>query len=102
MAQEQTFTNIREHHGVDVREPKRYKVFIHNDEVTTMVFVVEVLEIVFHKSLEEARRIMLLTHTQGKALVGFYSYDMAKTRTKRAMEMARAENFPLKLTYTQE
>lgn len=102
MAQEQTFTKIRERQGTEVREPKRYKVFIHNDEVTTMEFVVKVLEIVFYKPEEEARRIMLTTHTQGKALVGLYTYDMAKTKTKRAMDMARAEHFPLKLTYTQE
>lgn len=102
MAQEQTFTKVRERQGVEVREPRRYKVFIHNDEVTTMDFVVRVLELVFYKSKEDAKRIMLSTHTQGKALVGVYSYDMAKTKTNRAMDMAREEGFPLKLTYTQE
>lgn len=102
MAQEQTFTKVRERQGVEVREPRRYKVFIHNDEVTTMDFVVRVLELVFYKSKEDAERIMLSTHTQGKALVGVYSYDMAKTKTNRAMDMAREEGFPLKLTYTQE
>lgn len=50
----------------DIQEPKLYKVIMHNDDVTTMEFVVQVLVDVFHKSIEDASEIMMKIHTQGK------------------------------------
>ncbi|MBO4333588.1 MAG: ATP-dependent Clp protease adaptor ClpS [Paludibacteraceae bacterium] len=100
MAQEQT--GIRERQRVDLREPRRYKVVMHNDDFTTMDFVVMVLRTVFAKSDADAEAIMLGIHKQGSAVVGIYSLDVAKTKVQKATQMARDNNFPLKVTYSPE
>lgn len=98
MPQEQS--SVRERQRTDLREPRRYKVIIHNDDFTTMDFVVKVLMEVFFKSEAEAQSIMLSVHHKGKGRVGVYSYDMAVSKVRRATQMARDEGFPLRFTYT--
>ena len=98
MAKQQSSVNERERTGL--REPPRYVVHILNDDFTTMDFVVKVLMEVFFKTKAEAEAIMLSVHHKGKGRVGVYSYDMAVSKVKRAMQMARDEGFPLRLTYT--
>ncbi|MDE6097093.1 MAG: ATP-dependent Clp protease adaptor ClpS [Muribaculaceae bacterium] len=100
MAQEQSNVKDRQHSSLKV--PRKYTVFIHNDDFTTMEFVVGVLTSVFHKTLEEAERLMLQVHHSEKAPVGSYSYDVAMTKVSKATEMARAEGFPLRLTIVAE
>ncbi|MDE6578426.1 MAG: ATP-dependent Clp protease adaptor ClpS [Muribaculaceae bacterium] len=78
--------------------PRQFSVILHNDDFTTMEFVVEVLMKIFYKSLPEAETIMLTVHHKGSASVGRYSYDIACTKAARATEMARAANFPLRIT----
>ncbi len=97
MAKQQS--SVLERQRVDVNEPKRYKVFIHNDDFTPMDFVVELLITVFYKSREEAERLMLQVHHSDKAVVGIYSYDIAVSKVRRATSMAREEGHPLRLTY---
>lgn len=75
---------------------------IHNDDFTTMEFVVAVLRTVFFKTEDEAERLMLAVHRVGKAVVGIYSYDVAVSKTGKAMRMARERDFPLRLTYQPE
>ncbi len=70
-----------------------------NDDFTPMDFVVDVLEEIFFKSAAEAEQIMLKVHHEEKAVVGIYSYDIAKSKAEKAMEKAREEKYPLKLTY---
>ena len=96
MPQEQS--QIRERQRTNLREPRRYKVIIYNDDFTTMEFVVHLLIVVFLKSEDEATQLMLKVHNSEKAVVGVYSYDIAISKVNRATEMARAENFPLRLT----
>ena len=96
MAQEQS--SVRERQRTDLREPRRYKVIIHNDDFTTMDFVVMVLMTVFHKSQTEAEQLMLQVHHSDQAVVGIYSYDVAQSKIQRATMMAREEGFPLRLT----
>lgn len=79
-----------------VKEPKMYKVVIHNDHYTTMDFVVEVIVKVFHKVPSEATRIMLEVHYKGKGVVGVYPYDIAVTKVNQVHEMARSREFPLR------
>lgn len=98
----QTSSNIRERVGTDIREPRRYKVIIFNDDFTTMDFVVKVLREVFFKLLPEAQALMLAVHKSGQAVVGIYSLDIAKSKVKKATDMARKENFPLRLIYKPE
>lgn len=89
---------MRERETVRTHEPKKYRVIFHNDDFTTMDFVVEVLMTVFHKSEAEAYSIMMDVHTKDRGTVGVYSYDMAMTRRERAIEMAREQRFPLQIT----
>lgn len=98
----QTSSNIKERVGTDIREPRRYKVIIFNDDFTTMEFVVRVLTEVFFKQRTEAEALMLAVHKCGQAVVGIYSLDIAKSKVKKATDMARNENFPLRLTYKPE
>ena len=95
MAKEQTAVRARTR--TNLREPRRYKVIIYNDDFTTMEFVVLVLTSVFFKSAEEAEALMLAVHKSGSAVVGIYSYDMAISKVRKATMMAREENFPLRL-----
>ena len=81
--------------------PKKYKVIFHNDDFTTMEFVVEVLKTVFYKSEAEAGVIMMKVHHEGQAEVGTYSYDVAMTKIELTKSMARAEGFPLRLSCVQ-
>lgn len=95
MAKQQT--SVRNRTNVDLREPRRYKVIIYNDDFTTMEFVVHVLNTVFYKSQPEAEALMLVVHERGSAVVGVYSYDIATSRVRKATMMAREQNFPLRL-----
>jgi ATP-dependent Clp protease adaptor protein ClpS len=100
MAKEQT--SIRERQRTNIREPRRYKVTIYNDDFTSMDFVVMVLTQVFFKSEAEAEALMLQVHHSDKAVVGIYSYDVATSKVRKATGMARDAGFPLRLTVDPE
>ena len=94
--------------GVSVRErpktrrPSLYRVLLHNDDYTTMEFVVEVLVEHFDKTATEATRIMLQVHHAGVGVAGTYTRDEAETRIERVSTAAQAEGFPLLLTMEPE
>lgn len=96
MAQEQT--GVKERTRTRLREPKQYNVIFHNDDFTTMEFVVMVLAVVFHKSEADAERIMLDVHRHGQGVAGIYTYDIAVTKAQKATQMARNEDFPLRIS----
>ena len=100
MPKEQSATRQRER--TNLRETRRYKVTIYNDDFTTMEFVVAILVNVFLKSEAEAEALMLQVHHSDKAVVGIYSYDIAVSKVNKATQMAREKNFPLRLTYEPE
>ncbi|MBE6044858.1 MAG: ATP-dependent Clp protease adaptor ClpS [Clostridium thermopalmarium] len=79
-----------------------YKVLLHNDDYTTMDFVVEILIKIFRKSPIEAERIMFDVHRKGIGIAGIYSYDIASTKIRQVMIMAEENGFPLKLTLEKE
>lgn len=79
-------------------EPRFYDVVMHNDDITTMDFVVTILRQVFFHSPELATTLMLNIHNTGKAIVGRYAYDIAKSKADKAMRMARDNGFPLVVT----
>ena len=81
-----------------IAEPPKYAVMLHNDDYTTMEFVVEVLVDDFRKSTEEAMAVMLKVHNEGKAVAGIYSFDIAETKVLKVTDKARRAGFPLKLT----
>jgi len=82
----------------DIREPSQYKVLLHNDDYTTMEFVVYALMQVFHKSVEEATQIMLNVHEKGIGVCGLYSFEIAETKVETVTRMARENGHPLKCT----
>ena len=88
----------QERTNIKLQEPKKYNVIMHNDDFTTMDFVVDVLKAVFAKEPSEAMALMLAIHHVGKAVVGVYSYDIAASKAEKAMQMARNEGFPLRCT----
>ena len=96
--QGETRGNVKEKTRIDVREPRHYKVVMHNDDFTSMEFVVEILMDIFHKDGIEAERLMLMVHKSGKAVVGSYPYDIAVTKVQMASARAREEGFPFRLT----
>ncbi len=87
-------TNIKE----EVREPRRYKVLLHNDDYTTMEFVVFVLKVIFNKNEAEATHIMLTVHEKGVGVCGVYTTEIAETKVALVHKMARKEGYPLKCT----
>ncbi len=95
-------SNVKERTHLGLKEPDMYKVIMHNDDFTTMDFVVKVLRVVFFKDQAAAETLMLAVHREGQATVGLYTYDMAVSKCQKAMRMAREEGFPFKLTYEKD
>ena len=83
---------------VKAKEPKRYKVIMHNDDFTSMEFVIFVLMNIFNKNEMEANDLMMKVHKGGSAIVGTYSYDIAKSKMEKTTALARQEGFPFKVT----
>lgn len=88
--------------NVKIKKPKHFKVIMHNDDFTTMEFVVQVLVGIFNKKIEEANIVMLDVHKKGRGVAGIYPYDIAITKVSLAMSMAENEGFPFKLTVEEE
>jgi len=83
-------------------KPPLFKVLLHNDDYTTMEFVVVVLEEIFHHDPEQAARIMLHVHQRGMGVAGTYPLDIAETKAAKVMSLARAAEFPLLCTVEPE
>jgi ATP-dependent Clp protease adaptor protein ClpS len=85
-----------------VKKPPLCKVLLHNDDYTTMEFVVYILKTVFHKSEPDAVRIMLAVHQQGVGVAGLYTYEVAEVKVNKVTQLARANEFPLLCTLEEE
>ncbi|WP_104722254.1 ATP-dependent Clp protease adaptor ClpS [Helicobacter mesocricetorum] len=79
-----------------IQEPTRYKVILLNDDYTTQEFVMEVLQVIFHKNLEESLNLMLQIHHNGKGVCGVYPYDIAETKVMQVRKKAKESEFPLR------
>jgi len=79
-----------------LKKPKMYKVLLHNDDYTTMEFVVFVLQGIFHRSEADAVQIMLHVHKNGVGVAGVYSYEVAETRISQVETLARQHEYPLR------
>ena len=85
-----------------VKKPRLYRVLLHNDDYTTMEFVVHVLMKFFRKSHAEASFIMLTVHTKGVGAAGVYPRDVAETKVHEVTEYAREQGHPLMVTMEAE
>ena len=95
-------SSYKDKERIDLHELRRFKVIIFNDDFTTMEFVVKILTTVFFKSTMEAEALMMQVHKSESAVVGIYTYDIARSKVQKATRMAREEGFPLRLTVTPE
>ena len=80
----------------ELEEPPQYRVYLINDDYTTMEFVVHILMVVFRKSVQKAEQIMLKVHREGKGMCGIYPMEVAETKVETVHLMARKHEFPLK------
>ena len=85
-----------------IKEPPMYKVILHNDNYTTMEFVVEVLIFIFRKTPESATQIMLNVHRQGIGVCGIYPFELAETKVESVHSLAEEHGFPLKCSMEKE
>jgi len=79
-----------------LKRPDMYRVILLNDDYTTMEFVVQVLETVFHKSESAAHQLMMQIHLNGKGICGVYTYEVAEMKVATVTELARQREYPLK------
>ncbi|MCL2205324.1 MAG: ATP-dependent Clp protease adaptor ClpS [Treponema sp.] len=89
-------TNILLGDDQELKEPGDYVVVLLNDDYTTKDFVVDVLRMIFHKSPEEANRIMLSVHNSGRGVVGAYTWDIANTKAWQVHSVAKEHDYPLR------
>ena len=85
-----------------IEAPSLYKVFLINDDYTTMDFVILILEQVFQKTSVEAAQIMLHVHKNGKGLAGIYTREIAETKTATVIELSQQKGFPLQCSLEKE
>lgn len=80
------------------KRPKMYRVLLHNDDYTSMEFVVWVLQSIFHKSAGEATHLMLTIHHKGMGVAGVFTRDLAETKVKQVADLAEEHGMPLRCT----
>ncbi len=80
------------------KRPRRFNVLFHNDDYTTMEFVVATLMRFFHKTETEATQIMLTVHHQGYGVAGTFTRDIAETKALQVTNHAKQHGHPLKCT----
>jgi ATP-dependent Clp protease adaptor protein ClpS len=87
---------------LEIQEPQMFRVLLHNDDYTSMDFVVEVLTGIFHKTAEEAVQIMLQIHEKERAVCGVYSFEIAQTKAEQVKQLAKQNEFPLLATIEED
>ena len=88
--------------ALELEEPRMFKVLLHNDDYTSMDFVVDILTRIFHKTQAQAEQIMLQIHEKNKAVCGVYSFEIAKTKAEQVKQLAKENEFPLLATIEED
>jgi len=102
MSRYQTDEQISSKTEDQTKQPPMYRVLLHNDDYTTMEFVVEVLMYVFNKSPDSAAKIMMNVHRKGVGVCGVYSHEIAETKVDTVHDLARENGYPLRCSMEQE
>jgi ATP-dependent Clp protease adaptor protein ClpS len=84
------------------KKPTKYKVLLHNDDYTTMEFVVSILMSIFHRDQQSSFEIMMHVHRSGIGIAGIYTKEVAETKLAKTVELARKYEFPLECTMEPE
>jgi ATP-dependent Clp protease adaptor protein ClpS len=93
-----TATVEKTSNDVDIREPDRFRVVFLNDNTTPMEFVVDLLKVIFHHSHDDAVKIMLQVHEQGKGTAGVYTFEIAEQKAQETTQIARTNGHGLGVT----
>lgn len=101
-SQEKGQENTQVIERTQVRLPKMQKVLMHNDDYTTMEFVIAVLKRFFHKSEDEAHSLMMKVHNEGKAICGIFTKEVAESKIIQVTRYAKENGHPLKLSMEEE
>ena len=88
--------------AIETQEPRLYKVLLHNDDYTTMEFVISILETVFQKSTPDATKIMLNVHNEGIGVAGVYTKEISETKISVVHQLAKKNEFPLRCSMEAE
>jgi ATP-dependent Clp protease adaptor protein ClpS len=106
MAQEDQSRDVgvvtKKQRAKQTERPKRYKVLLHNDDYTTMEFVVWVLQSVFHHDEPSAMEIMLHVHRNGMGVAGVYGREIAEARVSQVESLSRQHEFPLRCSLEED
>ncbi len=97
-----TETKYEVSEDLKLKYPKKYKVYLLNDDYTTMDFVIDILISIFHKTYEQAQDIMLEVHKKGRGMCGVYTHEIAETKVMQVLSKAKDHGFPLKATMEEE
>ena len=95
-------TDLELYNEVKLKYPKKYKVFLLNDDYTSMDFVVDILMTIFHKSYNQAENIMLEIHKKERGLCGVYTHEIAETKVMQVHKKAKDNGFPLRAVMEEE
>ena len=88
--------------ALELEEPRMFKVLLHNDDYTSMDFVVDILIRIFHKTQAQAEQIMLQIHEKDRAVCGVYSFEIAQTKAEQVKQLAKQNEFPLLATIEED
>lgn len=99
---DKTSEGVRLQDRQEVCRPRRFKVLLHNDHYTTMDFVVDILETIFHKPHQQAMEIMLDVHKNGMGVAGVYVKAIAETKIMKVQALAKEHGFPLRCSMRPE
>lgn len=95
-------TDLELYNEVKIKHPKKYKVFLLNDDYTSMDFVIDILMSIFHRTFAQAEQIMLDIHKKERGLCGVYTHEIAETKVMQVKKKAKDNGFPLRAIMEEE